>query len=173
MKIKIIIIVFIILSIMSCQKQDFVRKQIETLKSTPVSLEFKDMQIKRLNYVNNAKWKLIIYSDTTECSSCGLRDLSNWQPFIEKAKEKSVDIIFIFTPSKKNVDVFNFVLKTRIPKANIVVDTKNIFIKRNPQIPVNPLLHIFLLNKDNEVVLVGNPLKNKEINKLFWGIVLQ
>ena len=32
-------------------------------------------------------------------------------------------------------------------------------------------MHTFLLDENNNVLLVGNPLENEKIKKLFWQIV--
>lgn len=33
------------------------------------------------------------------------------------------------------------------------------------------MFHTFLLDEDNNVLLVGNPLENKKIEEMFWQIV--
>ncbi len=37
-----------------------------------------------------------------------------------------------------------------------------------PQLPSNPMLHTFLLDENNEVLVVGNPLDNEKIDRMFW-----
>lgn len=41
----------------------------------------------------------------------------------------------------------------------------------NPHLPKNKALHTFLLDENNNVILVGNPLHNKKIEKIFYKIV--
>ena len=42
---------------------------------------------------------------------------------------------------------------------------------KDPHIPSNPLLHSFLLDENDSVLLVGNPVRNKKIEELFFKIL--
>lgn len=53
----------------------------------------------------------------------------------------------------------------------ILLDTIGEFKMLNPHLPQNTLLHSFLLNEKNEVILVGNPSQNKKIQELFYQLV--
>lgn len=53
----------------------------------------------------------------------------------------------------------------------IYMDTTGIFHRTNPQLPSNPMLHTFLLDENNEVLVVGNPLENEKIDRMFWRTV--
>ena len=50
-------------------------------------------------------------------------------------------------------------------------DREGQFEKLNPHLPKNKVLHTFLLDENNNVILVGNPLHNKKIEKMFYKIV--
>ena len=41
----------------------------------------------------------------------------------------------------------------------------------NPHLPKNKALHTFLLDENNNVILVGDPLHNKKIEEMFYKIV--
>ena len=51
------------------------------------------------------------------------------------------------------------------------MDTLGVFIDDNKHIPHHPDMHTFLLDEDNNVLLVGNPLENEKIEEMFWQIV--
>ena len=53
----------------------------------------------------------------------------------------------------------------------IILDTLGHFAKLNPHLPKNKALHTFLLDENNNVILVGNPLHNKKIKEMFYRIV--
>ena len=53
----------------------------------------------------------------------------------------------------------------------ILLDTLGEFEKLNPHLPKNRALHTFLLDENNNVILVGNPLRNKKIEEMFYQIV--
>ena len=42
----------------------------------------------------------------------------------------------------------------------------------NMHLPDNNMLHSFLLDKENRVVLVGSPLQNDKMEKLFWELLI-
>lgn len=113
------------------------------------------------------------YEDTTACSSCEIKQTYKWDDFIEEVKafNKNIGIYFIFSPQRKNIDIFYFLITTNPPASPIFVDTTNIFLRSNPHIPKNPALHTFLLDENNKVILVGNPLENKHIEEMFWRTV--
>ena len=54
---------------------------------------------------------------------------------------------------------------------NHMNDTTGVFRRTNPQLPSNPMLHTFLLDENNEVLVVGTPLVNEKIDRMFWRTV--
>lgn len=50
----------------------------------------------------------------------------------------------------------------------ILIDTLGEFERLNPHLPKNQALHTFLLDENNRVILVGNPLRNKKIKEMFY-----
>ena len=51
----------------------------------------------------------------------------------------------------------------------IYIDSLGVFEKDNPHIPADDLYHIIMLNKNNDVILVGYPLFNPKIEKCFFN----
>ena len=82
-----------------------------------------------------------------------------------------MNVYFIFSPSTEELANIRLSLSASRFYHPIYVDTSGIFIRENPHLPHNPLFHTFLLDEDNRVVLVGNPLENEKIEELFWKIV--
>lgn len=117
--------------------------------------------------------KYVVYSDTSSCSYCDLGKVLKWNKILKSSGQYSDDIsfCFIFHPSLEKFSNFNFHLRTLEIPIPVYVDTLGIFERVNPQIPSNPVLHTFLLDEQNNVLLVGNPLENKKIENLFWQIV--
>lgn len=84
---------------------------------------------------------------------------------------KSVSLCFIFMPLQKDLEEFYFTMRTMAPLLPVHVDTAGVFIRENPHIPREAVYHTFLLDKDNRVVLVGNPSRSEKIKEMFWQIV--
>ena len=53
----------------------------------------------------------------------------------------------------------------------ILLDTLGEFEKLNPHLPKNRALHTFLLDENNNVILVGNPSQNRKIKEMFYKTV--
>ena len=53
----------------------------------------------------------------------------------------------------------------------IYVDTCNVFTRNNSTIPEERYLHTFLLDRENKIVLVGNPNVNERVESLFQKIM--
>ncbi|MBS4809127.1 MAG: hypothetical protein KH071_14815 [Paraprevotella sp.] len=62
-------------------------------------------------------------------------------------------------------------MKQITPSCPVYLDSLGVLERANPQIPSNPDLHTFLLDEDNNVLLVGNPIWNEKIKEMFWQIV--
>ena len=168
------------LCFVSCTgKKDF-KDGIVQLQSRPVSLSLdkmrcmwngKDTVVSEERY--DTDFKLVVYSDTAACSSCGLKTMYLWDDLIHALESygKSVSLCFIFMPLQKDLEEFYFTMRTMAPLLPVHVDTAGIFIRENPHIPREAVYHTFLLDKDNRVVLVGNPSRSEKIKEMFWQIV--
>ena len=55
--------------------------------------------------------------------------------------------------------------------SQIYLDSANVFARQNQHVPNDVLFHTFLLDEDLNVVIVGDPVRNEEINKIFWNIL--
>ena len=164
----------------SCSGTGDFRDGIEQLRSRPITLSFDKMRymwngkdIVRESAKSNTGLKLIVYLDTVACSSCELKALYMWEPMLEDVKMYGEDLSvhFIFSPLKRDLDLFYFTMRTMSPSQPVYVDTAGVFVHENPHIPREAMFHTFLLDGNNEVVLVGNPSRNETVKKLFWEIV--
>lgn len=117
----------------------------------------------------DAKMKLVIYVDSTRCSECTLKTMYMWEDFVKMEEEYNSEfsLVFIFQ-IKLNTDPKVLASLFRITELNhpMYIDNKNIFSKSNPHVPQESLYHIFLLDENNNVVLVGNPLFNPKIENM-------
>ena len=81
-------------------------------------------------------------------------------------------IEFIFQPlSFKRNELRLSMRKKADLNSHVYVDTVNAFLNDNRNIPKSSLLQTFLLDEQNNVLLVGAPTSNPRIKKLFWRIV--
>lgn len=115
------------------------------------------------------EYKCIYYVDSSQCLSCVFKHLSEWNSILKdySIEKKLVDFIFIFQMPSESIKKCKKLYKMSGFINPIYIDTLNCFIKDNAFIPEEDLYHTFLLDENNEIILVGNPAKNLNINKLF------
>lgn len=106
-------------------------------------------------------YKIVSYVDSLGCISCKLK-LEEWKEFKDSI---SIPIIFIISPQiRKNLSLL-YEIEGFTPDTTIV-DFDEILKKKN-HIPDDLILQTFLLNSDNTIVVVGNPVHNRAIRELF------
>lgn len=155
----------------SCQHSE-IEEQVRILTQKKVTLN-----IDSLIYVgdkqecfkmNSIDFKLVIFFDSTNCSKCALSNLYLWSDLLDslsKASKTNVPF-FIFSPSRKDLKSTIYFARHSQLNHYIYIDTCSIFIRKNPHIPNNNLMHTFLLNDRDSVVLVGNPIQNKKSSNI-------
>lgn len=55
----------------------------------------------------------------------------------------------------------------------VYIDTQGVFQQNNPHLSKNKLLHTFLLDENNNVILVGNPVRNLRVKDLYDKAIAQ
>ena len=120
------------------------------------------------------KIKYIIYSDSMRCTPCAINKMYLWNSLLEYSKNYNgqLNFYFIFCPARKDLHEMKLAL-IKNSKFNypILLDTLGEFEKLNPHLPQNNTLHAFLLDENNNVILVGDPLHNKRIKEIFYKTV--
>ena len=123
-------------------------------------------------YSNN--YKILLYVDSIGCTSCRLK-LQEWKKIINEADtvlSKSVEFIFFFQPKQKDERDLQQIFKSNGFKHPVFIDKKNVIHRLN-NLPSSPEYQCFLLDKDNKVVIVGDPSTNKGIWALFKKVITE
>lgn len=116
-------------------------------------------------------YKIFVYIDSIGCSSCKLQ-LHEWKKFITELNSttnKEIQYIFILHPK----DIREIKIQAKINKFNhpLYFDKNNDFEKLN-KFPSEASLQTFLLDQDNRVILLGNPILNPQIKELYINKIL-
>ena len=115
---------------------------------------------------------MVVFVDSTQCSTCLISSFDQWNTIINLTETKyNLNFIFIVNPTKKALGKTKIAVKHSLIKAPINIDSAGVFIKENPQIPSDPRFHTFLLDENDNVILVGNPLQSKEIFNMLIQIL--
>ena len=150
----------------SCSSNEAIKEQICELKSTMINIPLGQMELIAGTYPPDVltPYKLIVYADSTECSSCYSKKLYLWDKMINTYS--SVSFIYIFDNlSNDDIDAINHL---SIPtNMYVYLDKNRYFSSTNIHIPSNRDMHIFCLDSTNNVVAVGNPLKSLALKELY------
>jgi len=117
-------------------------------------------------------YKILIYVDSIGCTSCRL-NLNQWSKFIlesDTAFIKKPEFLFFFQPKNKGEKDIILTLREYRFRHTVFIDKENETYKLN-KFPANSNFQCFLLDKDNKVLLVGDPTSNPNIWILFKRII--
>lgn len=111
------------------------------------------------------------YVDSIGCTSCKLQ-LPAWDMLIKEMDSLYVgkmNFIFVFSPHRVK-DIRHAILTSNF-NYPVCVDDQDSIIKLN-KFPSDSRLHTFLLDKNNKVIAIGNPVYNPKIKELYLKIIL-
>mgnify|MGYP003213882413 FL=1 len=170
---KTVLLSIITILFIACSTNDM-EKDYKRLKSENINLpQYQTFIIngKECSNINrpNGKLKLIVFCDSTSCNSCAIEAIYSWEDYIKYAEklENQLCYYFIFTPRKKDIANVRTTLDMTDFNYPIVFDSTGFFRKLNPHIPMNKMFHTFLIDGNNRIVMVGNPLHDSETESLF------
>lgn len=169
---KLLSIIFV-MCLISCQSpqereakhivKEWIGKKIYLSASTNFSVYGKDTTC--LDILNSS-YKILLYIDSTGCTGCRLK-LLEWKNLINEFDTlTSVKVGFIFVINPKSVKEITEILKSSNFDYPVMIDSTGITNQIN-HFPVNPFYQCFLLNKDFEVQVIGNPIYNYSIEDLY------
>lgn len=110
--------------------------------------------------------KVLLYVDSVGCTSCRLQ-LHEWKKFIaevDSATGGTVPFLFYLTP--KSVKEARYITRRDDFTHPLCVDMENRIDSLN-HFPQAEEFHAFLLDDANRVVLIGNPIHNRAVRRLY------
>ena len=113
-----------------------------------------------------SRYKVLIYVDSIGCTSCKLQ-LPRWKEFItivDSMTRKEVPFLFFFQSNDKKE--IRYLLKRDNFDRPVCLDLSDRLNRLN-HFPKDSRFQTFLLDKDNKVVLMGNPIHNPQIKELY------
>lgn len=116
--------------------------------------------------IPQSQYKVLIYIDSIGCTSCKLQ-LSKWKKLIEyvdSATNSQVPFLFFF--QSKDDKELRYILKVDKFDRPVCVDHRNKLNLLN-KFPADIMFQTFLLDKDNKVIALGNPIHNSAVKDLY------
>lgn len=116
--------------------------------------------------IPNTPYKILVYVDSLGCVSCKLQ-LPKWKElmaYTDSISNQKVSCLFFF--HVKDYKEIRYLLKRDGFDFPIFIDKDDQLNKLN-KFPVDITFQTFLLDKDNKVVVIGNPIHNLAVKELY------
>lgn len=124
-----------------------------------VDFEFKD-----------ADYKVVTYIDSVGCTSCKLQ-LHRWKQLVAEVDSLtggSVPFLFYFHP--KDMKELRYLTRRDKFTYPVCFDEQDELNRLN-RFPSDMTFQTFLLDKENKVVAIGNPILNPKVKELYLGLI--
>lgn len=116
-----------------------------------------------------AKARLVVYIDSSSCSSCNLNRLARFSQYsaLSRTDPEFEMIVILWPDSETRLMVENDIDHRNFP-FDVFVDYEGSFSESNPNHPGRDArFNCFLLDRDNVPVMVGDPTSSRQIESLF------
>lgn len=123
-----------------------------------------------VSFSTSAKFKILTYIDSAGCLSCKLH-LDKWKELInelDSTMPKMPKFLFFFSPEKKR-DLLS-ILKIEQFLHPICIDEEGTLNSLN-HFPTEMAFQTFLLDENNKVLAIGNPVHNYKVKELYLKII--
>ena len=118
----------------------------------------------------HADYKVVTYIDSVGCTSCKLQ-LPRWKELLTEVDSLtggSVPFLFYFHP--KDVKELRYLTRREGFVYPVCFDGKDDFNRLN-SFPGEMMFQTFLLDKENKVVAIGNPVLNPKVKELYVRLI--
>ena len=111
-------------------------------------------------------YKVVVFVDSVGCISCKLQ-LPRWKEFMHEVDSLSDgNVPFVFFFQTKDVRELRYILRRDNFSHPVCIDTEDRFYRLN-QFPREMMFQTFLVNSENHVKVIGNPIHNLSVKDLY------
>lgn len=122
------------------------------------------------HYWEDANYRIITYIDSVGCIDCKLQ-LPRWRDFISEVDSYShIKVSFLIYFSTKDKSEIDYVLRRDSFMYPVCIDKVDVFNKLN-HFSSDMNFQTFLLDKNNKVLAIGNPIHNPKVKELYLKII--
>lgn len=171
-----LLFVFVGLTLSSCKNSKL--KEMEDLVQTwdgkmikfPLDPVFTILDEDTIDCDIQGGYKVLTYVDSTGCTSCKLR-LPEWKNFmsvVDSVTSRSVH--FLFFLNAKDRKEIRHTLRTERFHHPVCIDVEDSLNKLNA-FPNDVSFQTFLLDENNKVIAIGNPVLNTKVRELYLKVI--
>ena len=116
--------------------------------------------------IPTSDYKVLVFVDSIGCTSCKLQ-LSRWKEFIrytDSISQKNIPFLFFFQFDDQ-WEIHSLLIRENFDKP-ICLDRSDRLNQLN-HFPKDIRFQVFLLDKNNKVVVIGNPVHNPNVKELY------
>ena len=116
--------------------------------------------------IPTSDYKVLVFVDSIGCTSCKLQ-LSRWKEFIrytDSISQKNIPFLFFFQFDDQ-WEIHSLLVRENFDKP-ICLDRSDSLNQLN-HFPKDIRFQVFLLDKNNKVVVIGNPVHNPNVKELY------
>ena len=118
--------------------------------------------------VPQSSHKIVMYVDSVGCTSCKLQ-LHKWNELIheiDSLTNGTVPVLFFFHPKSRDLREISYLLKRDGIDIPVCMDLQDNLNSIN-RFPSHQEFQTFLLDSENKVVFVGNPVNNLRVKEMY------
>ena len=116
--------------------------------------------------IPKSDYKVVVFVDSVGCISCKLQ-LPRWKEFmyeVDSLSDGNVPFIFFF--QTKDVRELRYILRRDNFPHPVCIDTEDTFYRLN-RFPGEMMFQTFLVDSENRVKVIGNPIHNLSVKDLY------
>lgn len=117
---------------------------------------------------SDTDYKIVTYIDSTGCTECRMK-LQEWNDVIAELKSIG-DVNFLMLINSHKPNMVNHIIKNNQFSYPICCENAKLFERIN-NLPLDSDYHTILLDDENKIVAIGNPILNPKIYQLFRQII--
>jgi len=153
---------------------EWIGKEIHFPDAATCSVMGKDTFSLYCERLYDANYKILLYVDSAGCSGCRLK-LFEWKQLIEESDslfQGRLGFLFFFQPKSNDTEEIEFLLHRYRFDYPVFLDTYGLINSLNG-FPQEVDFQCFLLDRQNRVILVGNPVLNPQIWELYQSAIVE
>lgn len=175
--VRTVILMGLVLCLGSCSSHR-IRRELESFLSQevvfPSSITCVSKTMQGTNLLLDSIPRLVIYVDSTQCSTCRVGHLAEYIPLHERAvQEKRFMLAVILSPPASEYDNIVHLLDVYDYPFPVYLDKNHSFRKENSFIPDDARFHAFLIDRSLHPVMVGDPTRSEKLRQLFEQTIQQ
>lgn len=159
------------LLLFSCDRNKKLTEMVQAMQNKEISLPatirpYQHTDRDTIDWTQSTNNRIVVYFSSDMCTVCNINKLHEWDKI--KKRYENWDIVYVLSyQEKKEEDIIEAITNNNVNDMIIYLDKNDLFRKANPFIPDYPLLHVFLIDSNNRIKIVGDPLYNNKVLQLY------